>query len=140
MRKLNGTVTIIVTMLSLLLGSPNVQASAQASKCHCTVDPYTKTYDAKEGVVKTWYGGKRSWACTYTCTTPQGEAKIIGRHKKTYVGSDNGLWGICDGLEYKEEYNMYSGDFVYMLDRMVGLDPKDSTSPDLVKFSNDFCR
>ncbi len=135
MGKLSKAVTIIVTLFSLLLG-----LSAQASKCYCTVDPYSKTYDAKEGVVKTWYGGKRAWACTYTCSAPQGEATIIGRHKKTYIGADTGLWGICDGLKYTEQYNTYRMEFVYMLDKMVGLDPVKSTSPDLVKFAQDFCK
>lgn len=127
--------SIIVTLFSLCLS-----LGAEASQCYCTADPYSKTYDAKEGIVKTWYGGKRAWSCIYTCTTPQGEAKITARHKKTYIGKDDGRWGICDGLVYEERYNNYIMDFVYTLEGNKGLDPIKSTSPDLVNFANQYCK
>lgn len=127
--------SILVTVLGLCLS-----LGAQASKCYCHADPYSKTYDAQEGVINTWWGGKRAWSCTYTCSTPQGEAKIIARHKKTYIGSDNGLWGICDGLTYESQYSMFKNDFVYMLTGSKGLDPKNSSSPDLQKFAEQYCK
>lgn len=127
--------TLFVGLFSLLIAT-----GAQASQCYCSADPYSKTYDDIDGIVKTWYGGKRAWSCVYTCSTPQGQTQIKGHHKKTYIGDDNGLWGICDGLIYTEQYNNFSGNFVYMLEGEKKFDPEDSTSEDLTRFAKEKCQ
>ena len=127
--------SLFVTVFALFLG-----LSAQASQCYCKADPYSKKYTEPNGVENHWWGGKRDWTCEYTCSTPNGEAKIVARHKKTYFGKDDGLWGICDGLIYESRYNTYLNDFVYTLEGNKGLDPVKSASPDLQKFTKDFCQ
>lgn len=128
--------SFIVTVLGLWLG---LASAAQASQCYCHVDPYSKQYP-DNGVVNHWWGGKRIWSCVYTCSTPrEGEAQIRATHQKTYIGSDNGLWGICDGLNYEARFNPYRNEEVYTLINEKGLDPAFSTSPDLKKFAKEHC-
>lgn len=123
-----------------MITSFTLTQQSQASSCLCSANPYTKTY-APDGVKKTWYGGKRAWSCVYTCENGAGvKEEFRGHHKAWYVGDDNGLWGICDGLVYTHEYNAYAQKFVWAFIRIGTFDPLDSKSPDVNSWANQNCR
>jgi len=124
-----------ISIAIILLGLSLSGLSAKASQCFCVANAFSKTYDEKDGLVKTKWGAKRHWSCVYDCETPHGSVKIRGDHRKNYWGHDNGLWALCDGLEYTEVYNNYRQDFVWTYQRSVGLDPVKSTSLDLQKLA-----
>ncbi len=111
-----------------------------ASNCVCTANPNTKAYTA-DGVVNTWWGGVRKWSCVYSCESHKNPpVEIRGSHKEKYFGADEGLWGICDGLVYVNEYNAYAERFVWAFSRIGTFDPVKSKSPELKQWAQGNCQ
>ncbi|MEN0059431.1 MAG: hypothetical protein AAGB31_11400 [Bdellovibrio sp.] len=111
--------------------------SQAAASCLCKADPYSKKYIT---FAKTWYGTKRKWTCVYTCQNSRQESvQILGTHQNWYL-TDRGLEGICDGLEYVNEYNTYRNDFVWVFKKAQWFNPESSTAQDVKAWAQETCR
>ena len=127
-------------LLTLLFNISTFSSASLASDCSCSSDPYTKVY-ATNGIKNTWYGGKRAWSCLYTCENSIGlKSEFRGNHKDWYVGEDDGLWGICEGLVYVNEYNAHAQRFVWAFSRTGSFDPVNSKSPEVKAWAKENCR
>lgn len=123
----------LVFLLSLWIFNAN-----SASACSCLADPLSKTYQLIE---ETWYGTKRKWSCEYLCIdTQDSQHAVIGYHQDWYFGRDEGLEGICDGLQYSKQYIPSRDNFVWVLQQANYFNPKKSSSRELREFSKNFCR
>lgn len=127
-------------LFTLLFNLLAISQESFASDCSCTANPYTKNY-TPDGVQKTWYGGKRIWSCVYTCENSSGlKEEFRGHHRDWYVGEDIGLWGVCDGLVYVYEYNVYAQKFVWAFNKIGTFDPIHSKSPQVKSWAQQNCR
>lgn len=101
-----------------------------------------KTYqgDARK---KHFVGYSIDWSCTYKCKLDSRDSDsqatmIKASYHEFHIFQENGLEGICEGMEYKPFYNPMVNQEVYAYTGTdTAFSPSDSKSQDLQKWSND---
>lgn len=109
-----------IKTFALLLALALPATGNTANQCLC--EPTTWKDYLGEPRVERWFGFEINWLCDYRCEvkSPQGktyQTVIRAEHHDWWAGSmkqENGLEGICEGMEYVPFYNFNLNRWVYI--------------------------
>lgn len=111
---------------------------ANARQCSCIAEPNSKEY---QHYSTHFWGSKRQWTCIYNCRVyGHGEMQVVGGHREWYFGKDDGREGVCDGIAFKNQYNNYVMDFIWIPLEPQRFDPLQSTAKNLKTWAEEACR
>ena len=125
-----------LAMTSLVLVLNLFTLSAGAGPCGCDPVPTSKKY-LGEARKKHVIGYSIDWSCTYQCRSSEGAATpVTGTYHKYFVGAENGLEGICEGMVYRAHYNSALQRDIYMYTgENFTIDPAKSKSAELKQWA-----
>lgn len=133
MKAVKHALLFILLFSGLMLSSLSV---AYAHPCSCVADVFSKQY---QHISYHWWGSRRAWTCDYHCQTPYGPVKITGKHKSWYHGKDDGREGVCDGVPFKNQYNVHIADFIWIPQAPEGFNPLKSSADNLRTWAQAIC-